>query len=201
LRNPIEQVYSHYWHLTRQNFHQWGTSKLPRNIEEAIEQYGDKLLGPAYYFNHLQRWLRYFDRSQLLVILFDDIKSRPQEVLTNVYGFLGVDETFEPPSIHRKDSSVRLGTSPRSPVLGRIHSSLYDQLNRNVYHPLKQLVGPRAAIRMKDALKVRSIMERLFQREGYPEMRPRTRALLQERFAEDIQNLGDLTGLDFSQWK
>ena len=33
LRNPSDQAYSHYWHLRRQNFHQWKRANLPETFE------------------------------------------------------------------------------------------------------------------------------------------------------------------------
>jgi hypothetical protein len=200
LRNPIDQVYSHYWHLARQNFHQWGAENVPPSFEAALASYEQRLLEPALYHKHLRRWLEYFDRSQLLVILYDDIRARPREVLSTVYSFLGVQSAVQPPSLTEAGSSVRRGTSPKSPRLGEIHRSLYDQLNRNIYYPLKQLVGAPTAIRIKDALRVRPILESLFQQEGYPEMPPRTRALLRSRFAEDIRSLAGLIRRDLSHW-
>lgn len=80
-------------------------------------------------------------------------------------------------------------------------SALYDQLNQNVYHPVKQLIGSWTAERLKNALRVREFMECLFWQKGYPEMRPDTRAALRECFAEDIQNLATLAGCDLSHWK
>jgi hypothetical protein len=201
LRNPIDQVYSHYWHLRRQNFHQGTCLKSPSSFEEAFEIYGERLLGDAFYYQHIQRWLHLFDQSQLLIIFYDDILTQPQKVLHTLYTYLGVDNTFTPPSISHTGLSVRLGTSPRSAFLGRIHSYLYGQLNGHIYHPLKQLVGVRSAIQIKDTLRIREIMELFFQRKGYPPMNPDTRVFLRNRFAEDIHNLEGLIGRDLSHWK
>ncbi len=200
LRNPVEQVYSHYWHLLRQNFHQWDRKNVPQSFEAALETYEEKLLEPAFYYKHLNRWRQYFDWSQLLIIFYDDICARPREVLRPVYAFLGVDSSFLPSSLNRNGSSVRRGMSPRSPILGRLHTLLYDWLSRHVYYRCKQLVGVRTAIRLKDALKIRQFTESFFLHQGYPEMCPETRAYLRERFTEDIQNLAGLTGRDLSHW-
>jgi hypothetical protein len=201
LRNPIDQIYSHYWHLQRQNFHQWNHMPAPRSFEEALDVYAERLLGPGSYYKHVQCWLRYFDRSTLLIIFYDDIRVRPREVLNALYAFLGVDCTFIPRAIDQTGSDVRRGTSPRSPMLGRMHAYLYNRLNHAIYRPFKQLVGTRAANQIKDALRVRQLMEALFLREGYPQMRPETRAFLRAQLAEDIHNLATLTGRDLSHWR
>jgi hypothetical protein len=201
LRNPIEQVYSHYWHLARQNFHSWSANSQTCTFEQALETYGERLLAPGRYFEHLTRWLEQFRRDQLLVVFYDDISARPADVLREVYGFLGVDTAFVPPSTNATGAAVRRGVSPRSSGLGRLHAVVYDRLNRCVYRPLKGLLGVRRAARLKDLCHVRQVMERVFFRTGYPPMRPDTRALLGKRFAAEIRGIEDLTGRDLGHWK
>ena len=202
LRNPIDQVYSHYWHLLRQNFHQWDRrTHAPRSFEEALELYPQRLLQPATYHHHLRHWLSYFDRSALLIMFYDDICTRPREVLDELYAFLGVDSTFVPPSIGQTGASVRRGVSPRSPLLGRMHDFVYVRLNHTIYRPLKRIVGTRSADQIKNGLRFRQVMEALFLRQGYPPMRPATRAMLRERLAGDIDNLATLTGRQLNHWR
>lgn len=201
LRNPIDQIYSHYWHLRRQNFHQLDCPRAPHSFEDALNKYEDALLVPAYYCKPLMQWLKYFDRSQLHIIFFDDICSRPGYVLSELYAFLGVNNTFVPVNISQTGSSVRRGTSPRSPFHERIHSLLYDHLARRLYYKVKLCIGVRRAQRIKDVLRIRETMEFLFQQKGYPPMSPDTRAFLRDRFAEDIKGIEELTGRDLSHWK
>lgn len=199
LRNPIDQVYSHYWHLARQNFHSGSQSK-PCTFEEAIERFGDTMFDAARYYHHLQRWLALFDRSQLLILFYDDLRSQPDRVLREVYSFLNVDLDFAAPSTRETGAAVRRGVSPRSSRLGRLHALLYDRLNRCVYRPLKNLIGVRRAARLKDLLRVRQGLEAVFFREGYPAMSRDTRALLAERFASEIGGLEQLSGRNLSHW-
>ena len=201
LRNPIDQIYSHYWHLSRQNFHRWQGGKVPGTFEEALGRFEGLMFEPALYFKHLSRWLEHFDRSQLLVLYYDDIKTHPAEAFGTLCAHLGVDDSFTPPSLTRRDSAMRQGVSPKSPSLGRAHSYLYAQLNARVYYPLKQLVGVRNAERLKNSLRIRTTMEYLFFRKGYPEMKAETRAYLRERLAGEIKCLADLTGRDLSHWQ
>ena len=199
LRNPLDQVYSHYWHLSRQNFH--SSDRTRWSFEEALDKYEKPLIDPALYYKHIQRWLQYFDRSQLLIIFYDDICKQPDKIIKKLYFFLGVDGEFLPESLGKKDSSVRQGTSPKSPFLGNVYSALYDSLNRHIYSPLTGLVGNKTAATIRDALRVRQVLQFLFYQKGYPQMNPQTRTRLRERFAHDIQNLAELTGRDLSHWK
>jgi hypothetical protein len=201
LRNPVEQVYSHYWHQRRQNFHQWEVKSLPRSFEEAIERFPDALIRPALYHEHLRFWLSHFDRSRLSVLLHDDIVAHPEGALAGLYRFLGVRADFRPTSVTETGVTVRRGVEPRSRVHEAVHSRLHGFLARRVYMPLKQAVGVAAADRLKERLRVRQMLTRTFYREGYPEMRRDTRARLAETFADDVERLGFLLGRDLSHWR
>lgn len=200
-RNPIEQVYSNYWHLKRQNFNLHNAAEAPRSIEEAIERYRDFLLAPARYAANLERWYAQFPRNQLLLLLYDDIEQRPAEVLERAFAFLGVDPKFQPPSMTVKGTAVRQGASPRSENAALWHAKIYYQLVENIYTPMKRWMGTRRAAQIKEALRVRPMMERIFMQQGYPPMNAETRALLGNEFAPEIERLMQLTGLDLSSWK
>jgi hypothetical protein len=201
LRNPTDQVYSNYWHLQRQNFNLNDASQAPQSIEEALEKHRDFLLTPARYAGHLARWQAQFPREQLLVILYDDIENRPSDVLQRVFAFLEVDPKFQPLSMSARGAAVRQGTSPRSEKAAHWHSKLYGRLVRNIYTPMKKLLGTRHAARIKEASRVRPMMERFFMRKGYPPMNAATRSLLAKEFAPEIEKLAQLTGLEFDAWK
>ncbi|WP_103027254.1 sulfotransferase domain-containing protein [Salinibacter altiplanensis] len=202
LRNPIDQTHSYYWHLQRQNFQGWRLELVDRieSFEDAIEDMPEKLLSPGFHYRNLQRWLQYYDRSQLHVILFNDIKQEPEKVLSRLYKHLGVDPTFRPDSMKRTGHSARRGTSPRGPIVERVRQFLYMSLNRHLYHPLKRVIGPHTADRIKEALHLRQIMERFFRKEGYPEMKLETWEQLYEIFREDIQKLESFLDQDLSHW-
>lgn len=201
LRDPVDQVYSHYWHLHRQNFHEYDRSFVPSTFEEALERYQERLVAPAYCSLALARWLDYVDRSQLHIILFDDICARPASVLEELYTFAGVDGSFRPASMKQVDSDVRRGVSPRSVFHDRAHRFLYQYLARRLYYRLKLTLGLQRALKLAESLRARQVMETLFYRDGYPSMRARTRAALRERFADEVQQLSGLIGRDLSHWK
>ena len=200
LRHPVEQIYSHYWHLRRQNFHQQSSRNLPRCFEEALDIYEARLFEPALYAKHLKRWLYHFNPSQLLVLLYDDIRDRPQEVLRQVYSYLGVNTAFVPPSLGDNGVRVRRGASPRNALLGHLYTVFYDRMNRPLYHRCNQLIGSRRMSALKDHVPMHHLLEQFFLRPGYPAMHPETRASLQARLTTDIQQLERLTKRDLSHW-
>ena len=201
LRNPIDQVYSNYWHLQRQNFNLHDRSQAPRSIEEALDKHREFLFAPARYAAHLERWYTQFPREQLLLVLYDDIQQRPAAVLEKVFAYLEVDPEFQPPSMTARGRVVRRGTSPRSAKAARLHSRLYETLVRNVYTPMKHCMGTRRAARIKEALRVRTIMEQLFMGKDYPPMSAATREFLRVQFEGEREELAHLTGLNLDSWR
>ncbi len=202
LRNPIDQTYSYYWHLQRQNFHGWDLQRVNQiqSFEDALNVIPDQLLTPGFHYRNLQRWLQYFDRSQLHVLLLDDIKDDVERELSRLYDHIGVEPTFRPPSVRDDGRSARSGTSPRGPLVERARQFLYYGINRYVYHPLKRTIGQYQADRLKEGLHLRQTMEWLFRKDGYPDMDPSTRARLREVFREDTQKLASFLDRDLGHW-
>lgn len=200
LRNPVEQVYSHYWHLRRQNFHVWPPVDLPRTFEEALDRFEDVLIGNAMYHRQLERWLAHFDLSRLLIVLHDDVVARPHETLARVYEFVGVDPAFRPSSATDRGADTRKGVEPKSPAHEAVHRQVHAFLATRVFLPLKRTIGVRAADRLKETLRARQLLSAAFYREGYPPMAADTRRRLAERFAPDVARLSALLERDLSHW-
>jgi len=200
LRNPADQIYSHYWHLLRQNFHQ-PTVQADWTFEEALERFPHLLLKPVRYWDQLQYWLGFFPAEQFLVLLYDDIQRTPEATLAKVFDFLGVDSTFVPPSTTERGTAVRSGAAPRSTLAGRVHARVYTQLNRWFYQPLKRSVGVRRAHQLKEAIRIRHLLETVFFRRGYPAMNADTRKRLAREFADQVEGIEQFLGRTLGEWK
>jgi hypothetical protein len=90
LRNPIDRGWSH----AVMNF----TSKN-KNIEEAAESevFEEFKKQPFFtaggYSGILDTWYSYFPRKQLYIGLYEDINSRPQKILGEIFSHIGVSTT------------------------------------------------------------------------------------------------------------
>lgn len=200
LRSPVDQVYSHFWHLLRQNFHQ-GEKERPDSFEEALSMYPDRLLRPAKYYTHIERWTQYYNFEKIHIILFEEIKKDPKQIINSLYRFLEIDPSFVPSTVDKKDKSVRKGSSPRGPVYEKIYTNIYDFIVNNIHGPILKVIGDESTEKIKNMLRVREIMEFLFRSEGYPEMKEETRAFLKSYFREEVENLEGLIERDLSNWK
>ena len=71
------------------------------------------------YHKQLQPFVSAIPRDQLLILLYDDFRSNPAQVLRTCYEFLGVDPDFKAP---REPESLRSGV-PKNPRLQRLVAS------------------------------------------------------------------------------
>lgn len=99
LREPVERTLSSYFF----------TRSLGVGEETSFEEYIDMphiVQGNRYYEN-LKPFFELFDADRLLVTLYDDLCADPGVYASNLFDFLGVDPSFEPPSLHRKVNTIR----------------------------------------------------------------------------------------------
>ena len=130
LRDPIDRVVSAYFWYMRTG----AIPIIPLNdglltlIKKGFPEYplSNEIITAGFYYEHLQRYLKFFKRNQLLILLFDEIQHNPQQCFQNIYSFLGVDNQFVP---------VETSHRPKSAIysLGRIkwlsfrHPIIYDR--------------------------------------------------------------------------
>jgi len=107
LRNPTERAISHYFHECRM-----GRETLP--IVEALQAEEERLrpfianedyrhtifIHHSYksrgrYKEQISRYLEYFSREQILILKSDDLFSKADEVLRQVFAFIGVNSDFQ----------------------------------------------------------------------------------------------------------
>jgi hypothetical protein len=117
LREPVERALSNHRHEVRQGnlkgddlSFERGLRNNPMYVEQGL------------YAKHLKRWLRFFPRDQVLVVLMDDVEADPRRVCRTVYQFLGVDETFVPTDFDARHNG---SYATRSAALTRLKDTAY----------------------------------------------------------------------------
>lgn len=183
LRDPSDRAHSHFM-FNKKSF----IEELP-TLEKAFQAENNRLadglgprfkyLGKGFYHDHLQEYLKLFNREQIKVFLFDDLKSDPMGMLRKIFLFLGVDERFEP------DISIRYNVSGawRNQTIGSILKSL---------HPLRLFFEKNLPPRFVSMVG-RTIMK--------PEKAdPNQRQNLINIYRQDILKLQDLLEKDLSAW-
>lgn len=199
LRNPVDQVQSHYWHLLRQNFHQPSPLGRTPDLFEALERFPALLREPALYGKHLTRWLDHFPRAAFCVIDYTETAHNLPGVLGHLYRFLDLPD--QDADAHAGVTMRRRrGVRPRGGVLGRVYPHIYSALARGPLQWLKQTVGVAAADRIKRSLRLRESAEAIFFKAGYPELDADGRRRLHGLLQDDLALLARLDLVDVQRW-
>lgn len=178
LRNPIDRAYSDYcMHYRR------------AQVSKDIARYLDpgrtpipRLLEDGFYHRHLTNFMRVFPSEQIKVLLYDDIRTRPDQVFREICSYLGIDDTLAPQTVERRVKDKDTPVVPPSA--------------RRVLAPLKEPVRPYRRTRAFGA--IRSLIARTLR---YPPLTPELRQRLATCYADDIAGLSELLGRDLSMWR
>jgi Sulfotransferase family len=184
LRDPAERAFSQYMHqlaagLTRYTFRQ--------QIEKATRTSGPQLsilhpfLEIGLYCQQVKRYLDVFPNENIRIYWYEDDWRQPARLMSDLFGFLGVDPSFVP------DLSER-SLQQRAPRLASVNYLLQKS---NVWPSMKGIVPPAMRTRLR----------RLAFRNGCTvAMDPKDREYLIGYYREDIIALSALLNRDLSRW-
>jgi hypothetical protein len=188
LRNPADQIYSHYLYARRQ------TLEPLDDFDAALDAEDSRLAAnwqPMFryarfprYAEQLSRYRAVFPEEQMKIFLYEDFESRPGDVMRDIFTFIGVDEDFAPDFSYRPNA----GGAPKN-------RALQDFVMKP--NPLTALVARvvpmEARRRLRDAISNLNV-----KKEACP---PRTRARLVASLRSEIDALETMLGRDLSSWK
>lgn len=98
LRNPVERAFSHYVYSKRKG------SGGKQSFKEIIRP-EHPLIKRGFYYRYLSRFLSHFDKQQVIILYYDEIRRNPIAVLEKLYRFLGVDPAFRPDRLAKKHNA------------------------------------------------------------------------------------------------
>lgn len=201
VRNPVDQIQSHYWHLRRQNFHQSEPVRPAPALMEAIERFPHLLLEPALYGKHLARWLQLFDRENVLVLRYEDMTSDINRSLFRLCRMIGIEPIdFGPAADSVPRGEGRGGVSPKRGALGRIYPAVYAALAGGPLRLMKNTIGVRRSEAVSRVLRLRQLSEAVFFEKGYEKLAPENRMKLMRLVRDDVERLGEIAQVDVSRW-
>lgn len=172
LRNPVERAYSHYMMFKRNH--------SAKSFEESLAS-DPVLLEAGLYYDALMRYYEYFDKQQILVLLFDDLKLDPLAFIQKIYGFIGVDCEFVP-SILEKPSNIVM--------FPRIQDLMYKLKIDWIIDMVKQTP-------LDKYFRDRVVRNKA---KAYPDMNSDTKKRLQQYYLIPNEKLAVLLGRDLSAW-
>ena len=181
LRNPVERAYSEFHYRVMigeqitENFEDVIKSELKRieigknNPELKIEntnyhQFSFSHLRHGLYAQHIERWLKFFPKEQLLILHAKDLYNNLDNIVAETFDFLNL---------------------PKYQIESRIEKNKIDKIRplggrqRNIYKNID------------------SKNRTLFNVQNYPEMKSKTRKLLQDFFRPHNEKLFEMIGKRF----
>lgn len=104
LRNPVERAYSDYLMHLRDGIN---VGKV-RSLSEQVKFRADSssTIKKGLYYSPIKHYFETFNLEQLKVILYDDLTKDSLKVMQEIYGFIGVDDTFNPDTSKRSQSAA-----------------------------------------------------------------------------------------------
>lgn len=187
LRDPVKRLQSNHkheiriGHLTGPDFSvEAGLKNNPTYIEQGL------------YATHLKRWLEFFDREQIHIVFFDQLKSDPAAVEAELYDFLQI-ETLNNHELLDKSNPSYVYRSKGMEQTRRGALKLIRALKLEaLYRQLVAKSGLQSAYRK---------MNRTSPQQLIPKMQEVTQQDLAERFLPEIIDLEKMLGIDLSSWK
>lgn len=185
LRNPVQRAFSHYLMdrklaFTNKSFEDalqedrshtsrsWGSTSLYLDLGEYYEQ--------------VKRYTDLFSKENILIMLSEELRQHPEETISALYRFTGVDDSFKPDLSQAHNKAA----VPRNALM----------------HQLLSFSGLRVMIRrnLKNGFIKNGLRRIMF---GAPkENKPSAEMTeqLKKYFHQDILKLSELTGKDLTQW-
>jgi hypothetical protein len=200
LRHPVDRAISAYNFTVKRNME----SETLRN---AVKMEAERLLhgnlrtlsnntyvDHGLYYKQLQRLYMYFDPSQVLILLFEDVKNSPEACMRKIYRFIDIDDQFTPSfKTLNKTGSVRFKW-----IMNMIYndSKFKNFLMKNV---IDRLVPYDWKYRIK--LLFLNLVTRDKKKKEERPVDPVVRQELVQLFLDDIEQLENLLDRDLSAWK
>lgn len=182
LRNPVERAHSAFWYYLTQGTlcPTEGFSGFIRNEGHPLRQ---EVIHYGFYDRHLERFLAQFDRPQILLIRYRDLRDQPGEQIRRVCRFIGVEE------IETSPDAENVTQYPASRPLYAIAHRLWKPVDRLGANWLPGFVS-----------QIRKYGRSLFLGTDRPRLDPSDRRYLEDIYTPTAEAVEDKFDLDVSYW-
>lgn len=179
LRDPVDRAYSAYW-MNRRN-----KPDMPPFRDYVRDD--SQFVMRGYYWRQIQRYVEVLPRAQILVKIYETIRPDPQAFVADVYRFIGVDSSFQPPSLKQNIAATR---------------AMPQALSRMFYRRISPILQLPAVMPFWRGVKHLTGINRtrLAARPNYGPLSQEDRLRLRALFWDDTQRLFDFLGGPVAQW-
>ncbi|MFT6599714.1 MAG: hypothetical protein ACJATD_000557 [Alloalcanivorax sp.] len=194
LRDPVERAVSHFWH-SRHRMHKVDTFE---EILLSPDIMSVDILSDGFYWRHISRYLKVFDRSQVLVLINEMLLADPQSELKKACSFLNVNPEFLFPFVNER---INAGSSSQISYLvakfGRAIRIRYPRLYSVI---LKGGLGPTVVRLVKLARGKKEHDTAVSRKSPYPQISRDTIESLRSLYLDDVSMLSDYLGQDLRRF-
>ena len=183
VRDPVDRAEAHY--------HQrYCSGKVGPGIEKAfadLDHASNVFIATSMYAMQMDRYLRFFPRSALLVVDQNELKFNREETMRSVFSFLDVDSAFASDrfslELNTRQDKLRMSDAGR-------------RLRRSAIADLARTALPAPVRDAAFEMARRGLMRNVARTPLPPDVRRR----VVEALTDDAQRFRELSGLAFAQW-
>ena len=179
LRDPIERMISHY-------LHRYAAGVENREINQALANFDDDYIFRSQYYMQLQEYLKYFPKSHILIVTLEELNRDRQATLKKIFKYLNVDKNFklekQTKKLHQSSNKTRKNSMglliSKLPLINRVSQLPHEwrwQVENILYFPFSQKIET-------------------------PSLNENLRLKIIDYLRDDLNQLKDYTGCNFSDW-
>jgi len=196
LRNPVERAYSAYNYAVQRGLEnrtfsaaimQELVGDLPEDLVSQSQKY---YVAHGQYWTQLSRFLTYFDRAKIHVVLFEDFRTNPLQVMQGIFQFLAVDAGFIPRFVKRNKTK---GGARFKAFDSTLFKYAFDQ--PAWYHYIKKLIPANLRFILRVWLNAVNKKKMIM-----PPPDIYTVTILKDYYREEICHLSLFLGRDLTSW-
>lgn len=186
LRHPVERTFSNHKHEIT-----LGRISGDNMIFENGLKNNPMYLHQSLYYTHLSRWLKYFTKEQIFIIIVDDLKKNPEEVAQNIYKFLGVNYEYKPFMLTQRLHETRI---PKN--------IFFESLIKKISSFFRWVGGGNLIdfLKSKGVIRIIRKINSKSEEDVFSPMEDKTRTYLLNYFIEENEKLSVLINRDLSNW-
>ncbi len=187
LRNPIKRAMSNHvheiriGHLTGDDLSfEKGLQNNPMYVEQGL------------YAKHLERWFQYFEKDQILILLFEDIVGDQLESAKRIYRFLGIDQNHLPAALNNRSNRSYVNRYAGLESLRKNARSMMRRAGLDFIWKFAGKLGLSGIYRKVNQVSGESVV---------PEVQDETIRRLTAVFDDDISRLESILSRNLSMWR
>ncbi len=191
IREPVARAYSSY---TMEIFNGW----LKRDFSELKSVLANKdtndvmyklFIELGLYANHLRLIYKYFSQEQVKIVLFDDLKEKPEAICRDIFQWVEVDQDFVP----EVENLYNVTKKAKSTYLSNVLMKL-----RRKNNPVKRFVKSILPYSLFSYMGQFLLESNKSSRDNQP-MSTEMKSLLRNYFEPHITDLEELTGRELKE--